>query len=86
MADETPASFTLTLDVTGPAFQPTPYPEVSRLLRAIADRIASIDPVTRDFTDEHGGWSNHFQTVHDIDGRDVGRFAFKPASYLRGPR
>ena len=43
--------------------------EIIRILRAIADRI------------DRDGLSGFFETIHDLNGNDVGRFAIKPDSY-----
>ena len=74
-------TFTLKLDVDNDTFQPTPYEETARILRAIADRLDHVVPPKRacevlgDYAD--GGWTMHFQTVRDANGNDVGRYAFK---------
>lgn len=81
--------FTLSIDCGNAAFDPNPGPELARLLRAIADRLDSVQQVRPvrddrrrlevfDYTDRHGGWIGHFQTVHDVNGNDVGRYAIKP--------
>lgn len=56
------SAFTLRLDTDSAAFEPDPAPEVTRILRKIADRI------------ESGEDCSYFQTILDINGNDVGRF------------
>ena len=76
--------FRLYLDVDNDAFQPLPYAETARILRAIADRIESAGPpkleteALGDYAD--GGGAMHYQTIRDVNGNDVGRYAFKPDS------
>lgn len=76
--------FVLSLNVDNDAFTPAPYAETARILRAIANRLdtATLDPgpkrgILGDYHDAHGGWTGHFQTATDINGNDVGRYAFK---------
>lgn len=80
--------FNLFIDVDNDAFQPAPYEETARILRAIADRLDTVvlAPVKKsgaasdalgDYGDRRGGWTGHYQTVLDINGNDVGRYAFK---------
>jgi hypothetical protein len=69
--------FTVTIDCGNAAFDPDPGPEVARILHQIAERVASI--CGEDYTDRKGGWFKHYQTIHDSNGNDVGRFAFKDA-------
>lgn len=82
--------FQLTIDCTNAAFDPNPAPELARLLRTVADRLDSValatspagrvlqEPYQRlDYTDRRGGWLGHYQTVRDINGNDVGRYAVK---------
>ncbi len=79
-------NFILKLSVDSKAFQPTPYAETARLLRAIADRLDNVKPprpkqsgspmdALYDYADR--GWTGHYQTLLDANGEDVGRYAFK---------
>ena len=79
-------NFLLKMSVDNAAFEPTPYEETARILRAIADRLDTVRPAPikksgaasdalGDYGD--GGWTGHYQTVRDINGNDVGRYAFK---------
>ena len=61
--------FTLNLTTDNEAFDPDPRPELARILRGIADKV------------ENGGEIEFFQTILDLNGNDVGRFALKPDSY-----
>lgn len=61
--------FTLQLSTDNEAFADDPAPELARILRSVADRIERGDDISM------------FQTIHDANGNDVGRFAHKPASY-----
>ena len=61
--------FMLNLTTENEAFQPDPAPEIARILRGIADRI------------EAGGEYEFFQTILDLNGNDVGRYALKPLDY-----
>ena len=54
--------FTLTIHTDNAAFLGDPGPEVARILRRTADRIAA------------GEATGLFQTIFDINGNDVGRF------------
>lgn len=75
--------FNLYIDVENDAFQPKPYAETARILRAIADRLDHTKPDPRgrefldDYADSKGGWTGHYQTILDSNGNDVGRYAFK---------
>jgi len=61
--------FTLYINTDNEAFSPEPEPELSRLLRKVADRIErGHDDVS------------YFQTIHDSNGNNVGRFALKVRS------
>lgn len=68
MPDES-RTFTVALTADNEAFGEDPAHEVTRILRAIADRI------------DREGLSGYFETILDANGNDVGRFALKPASY-----
>lgn len=61
--------FMLNLTADNAAFDPDPGPEIARILRKIADHI------------ESGGEYEFFQTILDVNGNDVGRFALKPDDY-----
>ena len=61
--------FTVKIDTDNAAFDPDPGPELARILRRIADHI------------ERGDTYDMFQTILDVNGNDVGRFAIKPADY-----
>lgn len=62
--------FRLNVRTDNDAFSNDDGAELARILRAVADKIES---------DPHAcGW---FQTVRDINGNDVGRFALKHADY-----
>lgn len=71
------STFTVKIDTDGAAFHredddtPDPGAELARILRVIADRVEREHPVEYDM----------FQTILDINGNDVGRFALKPADY-----
>lgn len=60
------ATFRLFIDTDNDAFNPDPGPELARLLRKIADRIEDDVP-------------DHYRTILDINGNDVGRYAVKEA-------
>lgn len=77
--------FLLNINVDNDAFQPDPYAETARLLREIADRLDTVTPSRKeheyclgDYGDSRKGWTGHYQTLLDINGNDVGRYAFKP--------
>lgn len=57
--------FTLAMDCDHAAFGDDPAPEAARILRAIADRLDA----------EGAAW--HFQTIHDANGNDVGRWRLR---------
>jgi hypothetical protein len=66
-------TFVMSLNVDNDAFTPEPWDELARILRDCADRLEKDRDTCR--------W---FQTVRDINGNDVGRFAVKHADYLKG--
>lgn len=73
--DFTETSFRLHISLdTLPA---RPYEELAALLRQIADRVEQVNE-KNDLPG--GGWIQHYQTIHDARGNDVGRFAIKPTS------
>jgi len=57
--------FTIKMDTGNAAFDPDPQYEVARILREIADRL------------ERDGANGLYQTIHDINGNDVGRWRLK---------
>lgn len=59
------ATFTIKIDTDNDAFQPDPADEIVRLLLAIAARI------------QGEGLSGYYETIRDVNGNDVGRFALK---------
>ena len=61
-------TFIVKIDTGNDAFGDDPTPELSRILHEIAEQLPS-----RDY-----GW---FQTILDVNGNDVGRYAFKPNEY-----
>jgi hypothetical protein len=61
-------TFTLTINLDNDAFQPEAEPEVSRILRVVADRL-----------EQNPGYPM-YQTVLDVNGNDVGRFRL-PAEF-----
>lgn len=61
--------FSLTIRTDGAAFDPDPSHELASLLRAVADRV------------ETGRNISQFQTIHDANGNDVGRYAVKGDDY-----
>jgi len=63
-------TFTLKVDCDNAAFEDDPAPELARILREVADGIESGEP-------RFAGWQGWFQTIHDVNGNDVGRFALK---------
>jgi hypothetical protein len=74
----TSGKFILHIDVNNDAFQPDPNAELGRILREIADRL-ELRAVS---FDKHApAWLGHFQTIHDANGNDVGRYAVKPEDY-----
>lgn len=62
-----PMNFTIAVHTDNEAFDPDPAPELVRILRKIADRV------------EREGFSGFFETIHDVNGNDLGRYAMKPA-------
>lgn len=58
--------FTVKFDMQNSAFEDNPEAETIRVLRAIADRIES-----------DGKLSGFYETIRDINGNDIGRFAAK---------
>jgi hypothetical protein len=65
------STFTLKVDTESAAFDDNPTPELVRILRSIADAI------------EKGREYDMYQTILDVNGNDVGRYALKPAWYFR---
>lgn len=63
--------FTMSVACDNDAFEPEPWEEIARILRDAADKIERERDACR--------W---FQTVRDVNGNDVGRFALKHADYL----
>jgi hypothetical protein len=68
-----PRTFTLKVNCDNAAFTEHDYPtyasaapELARILREVADKI------------EGGCQYDFFQTIRDVNGNDVGRFALKP--------
>ena len=61
--------FQLYVSTENDAFQPDPREELVRILRHVADRIASGDTF------------DTFRTIFDVNGNNVGAFALKPADY-----
>lgn len=61
------AVFTVKFDTDNAAFEDCRDYEIARILRNIADRV------------ERDGCSGFFETVRDINGNDIGRFALKNA-------
>lgn len=61
--------FTVMISTDGAAFEDDPTPELARILRRIADDM------------EQGREYDMFQTIHDVNGNDVGRYALKPDDY-----
>ena len=62
--------FVMSIACDNDAFTPEPWDELARILRAAADKLESERDGCR--------W---FQTVRDINGNDIGRFAVKHADY-----
>ena len=58
--------FTCTIRCENAAFEETPASELARILRSIAKRL------------ETEGASGFYETIRDINGNDVGRWAVKP--------
>lgn len=58
-------TFRLFIRTNNEAFEPFPEIELARLLRKIAAYI------------EEGGVPSHYQTIFDVNGNDVGRYAHK---------
>ena len=58
-------TFIVKFDTDNAAFENDPSIEAARILRMIADRI------------ETQGCPEFYQTIHDINGNDVGRYALK---------
>lgn len=56
---------------TGEEWEHDPGPELARILRKIADKV------------EHEPLETYtmFQTILDVNGNDVGRYALKPDDY-----
>lgn len=59
--------FKLYIDIDNDAFAPNPQDEIARILKAIADKIQNASQDTISF----------YQTIYDINGNDVGRYAIK---------
>lgn len=64
--------FQMTVRCDNAAFEPEPWEELARILREAADKI-----------ERERETCEYFQTVHDINGNDVGRFALKNAEYFK---
>ena len=66
------ATFVLKINTDNDAFEPDPSAELARILRHTAAYI------------ENGGdhYIGVYQTIHDINGNDVGRYAVKEAWQL----
>lgn len=62
-------TFVVRIDTDNAAFEDDPRPELARILRVIADKV-----------EQSGNEIGWFQTVRDINGNDVGRFALKDES------
>lgn len=63
-------AFRLNVHTDNAAFADDPGPELVRILRAVADRI------------EAEGVPTLYETIHDVNGNDVGRFALKPVEVV----
>lgn len=63
--------FKLEVTCDNDAFEPEPWEELARILREAADKLEREREACK--------W---FQTVRDINGNDVGRFALKHADYF----
>ena len=61
--------FQLYIGTDNAAFEPDPSQELATLLRKVAAKI------------ESGEDYSMFQTIHDTNGNDVGRFALKSDDY-----
>lgn len=66
--ERAPSTFHLTMSTDGAAFDDMST-ELARILRAIANRIECGEDISQ------------YQTIHDANGNDVGRFALKPNTY-----
>ncbi|MBX6192200.1 MULTISPECIES: hypothetical protein [Pseudomonas] len=67
------AIFTVRFDTDNEAFDGAGRDyEIARILRAIADKVEGF------------GCSGFFETIRDINGNDVGRFALKNADGTNG--
>jgi hypothetical protein len=64
--------FQLQLNTDNAAFEDDSRGELARILRKTADHV------------EGGGEIEFFQTIFDLNGNDVGRFALKDESYFEG--
>ncbi|MNK49866.1 hypothetical protein D3C87_687310 [compost metagenome] len=58
-------TFTVNMRCDNAAFDDAPEAEIARILREMADSL------------ESRGASGFFETIHDINGNDVGRYALK---------
>jgi hypothetical protein len=63
-------TFTLKIDCDNDAFQPDACDELAKILRHIADNIDSCNG-----NDDQN--IAYYQTVFDVNGNDVGRYALK---------
>ena len=59
-------AFKLTIDTDNAAFEEDRELEVARILRHVADQLLLGEPM-----------APNYETLHDINGNDVGRVAFK---------
>ena len=59
-------AFKLTIDTHDAAFEEDREAEVARILRHIADQLLLGEPM-----------APNYETLHDVNGNDVGRAAFK---------
>lgn len=64
------SKFVMYFSTDNAAFDESPAREVSRILSEIAEKIESQDAVP-----------DYFQTIRDINGNDIGRYAVKPDDY-----
>lgn len=72
------ATFRLFIDVDNAAFDPDPNQELARILTAIAADLTSDLPAIRVSLDRGSqNWLGHYQTIFDVNGNDVGRYAVK---------
>lgn len=62
--------FTLKIQCGNAAVEPEPWEELARILRETADKLEEKRDECR--------W---FQTIYDINGNDIGRFALKHGDY-----